>query len=82
MSTIAARVREPFPIAVPGLAIVPAGPDLWRVARPGGIVLGHVERLGDGPGARFAVRRFAPGGRPSVPLGEFWSPESAIELFR
>ncbi|UOQ88929.1 hypothetical protein MUN74_16930 [Agromyces endophyticus] len=82
MSTIAARVRDPFPITVPGLAILPAGPDLWRVVRPGGTVLGHVERRGDGITARFAVRRFVPGGRPPVPLGEFWSPESAIELFR
>lgn len=82
MTIVAARLREAFPVAVPGLAIVPAAPDLWRVARPGGAVLGHVERRGDGDSVRFAARRFTPGGRPPVQLGEFWSAEAAIELFR
>ncbi|MFD5866873.1 hypothetical protein ACFWGP_18115 [Agromyces sp. NPDC127015] len=82
MTIIAARLRESFPVAVPGLVIVPAAPDLWRVARPGGAVLGHVERRGDGDGVRFAARRYVPGGRPPVQLGEFWSAEAAIELFR
>lgn len=82
MSIVAVRPREAFPVAVSGLAIIPAGPGLWRIARPDGAVLGHVERHGEGDTARFTARRHLAGGRPPVQLGEFWSPAAAVELFR
>ncbi|MFE6966528.1 hypothetical protein ACFVAJ_15570 [Agromyces sp. NPDC057679] len=82
MTTIAPqpRIREPFPVEVPGLAFTPAAPGLWRVARPDGSVLGHVEHRSDD--GRFAVRRLASGTLRSTELGEFWSAREAAELFR
>ncbi len=74
------RSREPFPIAIPGLHISAAAPGLWRVARADGAVLGHIERPGDSE--RYHARRLLPGGLRSVPLGEFWSPRDAADVFR
>ncbi|MBT2499782.1 hypothetical protein J7E25_11815 [Agromyces sp. ISL-38] len=75
--------REPFPIDLPGLLISPAGPELWRVAKPAGTVLGHIERRDSGGGVeRYRARRLLPGGIRSMDLGEFWSPLDAAECFR
>jgi hypothetical protein len=83
MSTaVLARTREPFPVAVPGLTISPAAPDLWRVARQGGAVVGHIVRSGRDESERYLARRVLPGGIRSIDLGEFWSPREAAELFR
>lgn len=83
MNTAAlARTREPFPIQVPGLAISPAAPDLWRIVRPSGAVLGHIARRGRDDEERYTARRMLPGGIRSIELGEFWSPREAAELFR
>lgn len=77
-----ARPREPFPIALPRLVISPAGPGLWRVAKPAGTVLGHIERRDSGSVERYRARRLLPGGIRSIDLGEFWSPLDAAECFR
>lgn len=83
MSTaVLARTREPFPIVLPGLTISPAAPDLWRVARASGEVLGHIERHGRDDRERYRARRALAGGIRSLDLGEFWSPREAAELFR
>lgn len=83
MSTaVLARTREPFPVVVPGLTISAAAPDLWRVARPNGAIVGHIERHGRDDRERFRARRVVPGGIRSIDLGEFWSPSEAAELFR
>ncbi|MFF2390404.1 hypothetical protein [Agromyces sp. NPDC058104] len=84
MTTIAPqpRIREPFPIEIPGLAFTPAAPGLWRVARADGAVLGHVEHRGVGDDGRFAVRRLTAGTLRATELGEFWSAREAAELFR
>ncbi|AWB95723.1 hypothetical protein DCE93_08640 [Agromyces badenianii] len=76
------RTREPYPIDIPGLSISPAAPGLWRVTRPKGPVLGHIERRGAGEEARFGAKRLAPGGIRSIDLGEFWSSRDAAEVFR
>ena len=81
-TAVLARTREPFPVAVPGLAISPAAPDLWRVARQSGTVVGHIERHGRDEGERYLARRVLPGGIRSIDLGAFWSPREAAELFR
>lgn len=74
--------RATFPATPRGLSIITAGPGLWRVARIGGPVLGHIElRRRDGE-ERFAARRLVGGGIRSIELGEFWSPTDAAECFR
>ncbi|WP_232497358.1 hypothetical protein [Agromyces humatus] len=83
MSTaVLARTRVPFPAVVPGLTISPAAPDLWRVSRASGAVVGHIERHGGDDRVRYRARRVLPGGIRSIELGEFWSPREAAELFR
>ncbi|WP_156891283.1 hypothetical protein [Agromyces subbeticus] len=81
-TTSIARTREPFPIVVPGLLISPAAPGLWRVTRPQGAVLGHIEQRGAGAELRFAAKRLVAGGIRSIDLGEFWSSRDAAEVFR
>lgn len=74
--------RDAFPSTPRGLSIITAAPGLWRVARIGGPVLGHIElRRRDGE-ERFAARRLVGGGIRSIELGEFWSPTDAAECFR
>jgi hypothetical protein len=79
-ATTLARSRAPFPVSVAGLTISPAAPGLWRVARIDGAVLGHIECAADGE--RFRTRRLLPGGTRSMPIGEFWSPRDAADVFR
>ena len=81
-ATMLARPRETFPAQVSGLTITPVAPGVWRVSRPGGAVLGHID-LHDLDGLeRYAARRLVGGGIRSMPLGEFWSPRDAAECFR
>lgn len=80
--TTAARTRAPFPDVVPGLLISPAAPGLWRVTRPRGAVLGHIEQRGAGAEVRFGAKRLVAGGLRSIELGEFWSSRAAAEVFR
>jgi hypothetical protein len=85
MSAIAAfetSTRRPFPDVVPGLQISPAAPGLWRVTRPQGAVLGHIEQQGFGDEVRFRAKRLVAGGIRSIELGEFWSSRAAAEVFR
>jgi hypothetical protein len=81
-ATMLARSRESYPAQVTGLTITPVAPSLWRVSRPGGAVLGHIERHDDDGPERFAARRLVSGGIRSMPLGEFWSPRDAADCFR
>lgn len=80
-ATTLARPRETFPAQVAGLTITPAAPGLWRVSRPGGPVLGHIELRDESGLERYAARRLVGGGIRSMPLGEFWSPRDAAECF-
>jgi hypothetical protein len=79
-ANILTRSREPFPVAVAGLRISPASVGLWRVARADGVVLGHIERAGTAE--RYRARLLLAGGMRSMPLGEFWSPRDAADVFR
>lgn len=81
-ATALARPRETFPARVTGLTITPAAPKLWRVSRPGGPVLGHIELRDESGLERYAARRLVSGGIRAMPLGEFWSPSDAAECFR
>ena len=82
ITVFATRTREPFPDVVPGLQISPAAPGLWRVTRPQGAVLGHIEQHGFGDEVRFRAKRLVAGGIRSVELGDFWSSRAAAEVFR
>jgi hypothetical protein len=79
---VLAAPRETFPAAPPGLTITAVGAGLWRVARPGGPVLGHIELRTLGAVERYSARRLVAGGIRSTPLGEFWSAADAAECFR
>lgn len=81
-ATTLAQPRATFPAHVSGLTITPAAPGLWRVSRPGGPVLGHIELRDELGLERYAARRLVGGGIRSMPLGEFWSPRDAAECFR
>ncbi len=81
-ATVLAAPRESFPVAPPGLTIIAVAAGLWRVARTGGAVLGHIERLNVDGVERYTARRLLGGGIRSMELGEFWSPADAAECFR
>ena len=81
-ATVLAASRESFPAAPPGLTILAVAAGLWRVARIGGPVLGHIERRRVGDLDRYAARRLLVGGIRAIELGEFWSPADAAECFR
>src|SRR6218665_1605721 len=75
-----ALLREPCPEAVRGLTFAPAAPGLGRVTRADGLVLGHIERRSDSE--RYRVRRMRAGTLRSLPVGEFWSPREAADVFQ
>ncbi len=79
-TTLLAPIRESFPAVPAGLTIAPVAPALWRVSRPDGAVLGHIERRGTG--GPYAARRLVSGGVRWMELGEFWSPGDAADCFR
>jgi hypothetical protein len=80
-ATVLEGPRETFP-AVPGLTITAVAAGLWRVARNGGPVLGHIQRRRRDGVERYAARRMLGGGIRAMELGEFWSPTDAAECFR
>jgi hypothetical protein len=56
--------------------------ELWRVTRRSGEVLGYIEGFDESGSARFRAKRMFSARRPSLPLGEFWSIDDAIDCFR
>ncbi|QHC59037.1 hypothetical protein [Rathayibacter sp. VKM Ac-2760] len=55
---------------------------LWRVSTGAGSIVGHVE-LVDGPqGEKYRARLLRAGMPAGAEIGEFWSVEDAIEVFR
>jgi hypothetical protein len=66
-----------------GIALVQLHDELWRVTRRSGEVLGYIESFDDLSGLRrFRAKRMFSARRQSLPLGEFWSIEDAIDCFR
>ncbi len=61
---------------------VPVSDSLWRVIRPGGELLGYIDRIPTPDGDRFAVRRMLTTRRRLIAIGEFWRFEDALECFR
>jgi hypothetical protein len=56
--------------------------ELWRVTRGSGEVLGYIESFLDRGHRRFRAKRMFSAQRPSLPLGEFWSIDDAVDCFR
>ena len=65
-----------------GLQLVQVHDDLARVTRPGGEIVGYVERFDDPQGDRYRAKRFLPRQRRFVEIGEFWSRSDATDCFR
>jgi putative heme degradation protein len=65
-----------------GVALVQLHDELWRVTRPTGEVLGYIEGFDESGDLRFRAKRFFGTRRPSMPLGEFWRFDDAVECFR
>ena len=65
-----------------GIALVQLHDELWRVTRRTGEVLGYIERFDEAGHPRFRAKRMFSSRRQSMPLGEFWSIDDAIDCFR
>jgi hypothetical protein len=69
-----------------GIVLVQLHDELWRVTRRSGEVLGYIESFVQGSEVggdrRFRAKRMFSSRRPSMPLGEFWTIDDAIDCFR
>lgn len=65
-----------------GIVLVQLHDELWRVTRRSGEVLGYIESFAEGSDRRYRAKRMFSSRRPSMPLGEFWSIDDAIDCFR
>jgi hypothetical protein len=65
-----------------GIVLVQLHDELWRVTRRSGEVLGYIESFVEAGDRRFRAKRMFSSRRPSMPLGEFWSMDDAIDCFR
>ncbi|MFT4135902.1 hypothetical protein [Microbacterium sp.] len=71
-----------LPTELGGARLLPVGPDRWRVLRPNGLAAGHLERHDDGTRTRYRAWRFQASTGAFREVGEFWSPEEAVECLR
>lgn len=53
----------------------------WRILHPSGAVLGYIERSRTADGDQFEARRLIAGTTRIMPLGEFWSLDTALDCF-
>ena len=65
-----------------GIAMIQLHDELWRVTRSTGEVLGYIESFIDRGDRRYRAKRMVSAQRRSLPLGEFWSIDDAIDCFR
>lgn len=71
-----------------GVHLTQVHDELWRVttaqsgSRAGGEVLGYIECFMVPDGLRFRAKRFMARQRRFVVMGDFWSVDDAIGLFR
>ncbi|MBH0023778.1 hypothetical protein [Salinibacterium sp. SWN248] len=56
--------------------------DLWRITRQDGEVLGYVHRWQSAAGFRFQAKRMLQRQRRFLPLGDFWTIDDALDIFR
>jgi hypothetical protein len=65
-----------------GIVTVELNDDLWRITKPDGEVLGYVHRWYSASGVRFQAKRMLARQRRFLPLGDFWSIDDALDIFR
>ncbi len=68
------------PTIRPGLAAVQLHDELWRLTRPGGEVLGYIERFEERGLPRYRAKRLLQQ-RRFLPVGEFWRFDDALDCF-
>jgi len=59
--------------------LVAAAPLLWRIVNRAGRVIGHLQSVRVGSDTRYRARMFHAPTRAFRDLGEFWSPDDAVE---
>jgi hypothetical protein len=62
----------------PAVRLVSAGPLLWRIVERGRVI-GHLQAVRDGDDLRYRARRYHGPSRAFRELGEFWSPDDAVD---
>ncbi|GLJ60332.1 MULTISPECIES: hypothetical protein [Microbacterium] len=82
MSNAAALIA--IPLATPRLArararLTRAGASLWRVVGLDERVAGHLRAVESELGMRYRAERFHPASGALLPIGEFWTPDEAVE---
>ncbi|MCU1468893.1 MAG: hypothetical protein JWQ39_42 [Glaciihabitans sp.] len=65
-----------------GIRLIQLHDELWRVTRNSGEVLGYIESFIDRGTPRYRAKRMFSAQRPSLPLGEFWVIDDAVDCFR
>lgn len=65
-----------------GIALIQLHDQLWRVTRNTGEVLGYIESFSERGAVRYRAKRMFSSQRRSMPLGEFWGIEDALDCFR
>ncbi len=65
-----------------GIRMTQLHDELWRVTKAEGEVLGYVERFSVHDGLRYRAKRLIARQRRFIVMGEFWSVDDAIEVFR
>lgn len=65
-----------------GIVTVQLNDDLWRITRPDGEVLGYVHRWASAAGTRYQAKRMLQRQRRFLPLGDFWTIDDALDIFR
>jgi hypothetical protein len=65
-----------------GIALIQLHNELWRVTRSSGEVLGYIESFLENGTPRYRAKRMFSSQRRSLPLGEFWGIDDAIDCFR
>ena len=66
----------------PDLRLAHAAALLWRVIDRTGHVIGHLQAIAAHGGVRYRARRFHSASRCFRDLGEFWSPDDAVDCLR
>lgn len=76
------RTDSPELAAPPWARLSPVARGRWRVTDRAGRVVGHVHTMLTDRGWRYAAERFSPAARSFRALGEFWTPEEALDCLR